>query len=268
MNQSFVTCIIINLNVISLVVVFFLSFYTQTATNLATKISQAKKHPLTRGEALPIAKKKRMGKYWVAKKERCDHTAVCFLAFLRLTWLVFAQTLTDNSYCVELLLDFFWAHLKRHNLLATHFYLNLSDVPFPSETSTSSCDAANRPKNLKWPTTSQKALPAKTHRVGRFGLYHTVLLCRTFKPDCGGVCCAGALNGLVGSVTRTALYHMFPDASVPASTAETSTSSNAVSRVRALKQPVTSHRALLPKPQDHGKMGVPRCQNGGLMWPI
>ncbi|XP_044035800.1 mucin-22-like [Siniperca chuatsi] len=72
-----------------------------TATNPVMKISQAKKHLLNRGEALPTAKKKKM------------------------------------------------------------------DVPLPSgsaEASTSSCDAANRVKNLKQPTTSQRSLPAKTQR--------------------------------------------------------------------------------------------------------
>ncbi|XP_040922379.1 flocculation protein FLO11-like [Toxotes jaculatrix] len=41
------------------------------------------------------------------------------------------------------------------------------DVPLPSnsaEASTSSCDAVNRAKNLKQPTTGQRALPAKTQR--------------------------------------------------------------------------------------------------------
>ncbi|TKS89878.1 hypothetical protein D9C73_024007 [Collichthys lucidus] len=41
------------------------------------------------------------------------------------------------------------------------------------------------------------------------------------------------------------------DTAVPASTAEPSTC-NAVGRAKALKQPVTSHRAALPKPQSHG----------------
>lgn len=40
---------------------------------------------------------------------------------------------------------------------------------------------------------------------------------------------------------------------MPACTAETSASCSAVSRVRALKQPASSHKALLPKTQDHGK---------------
>ncbi|XP_073345179.1 uncharacterized protein [Pagrus major] len=74
-----------------------------TATNSATKMSQAKRHPLTRGEALPTAKRKKM------------------------------------------------------------------DAPLPSasaETSASSCDAANKAKNLKPPTTGQRALPAKTQRDG------------------------------------------------------------------------------------------------------
>lgn len=61
------------------------------------------------------------------------------------------------------------------------------------------------------------------------------------------------------------LYQMLSDPSVPASTAETSTSANVDSRVRALKQPVTSHRALVPKMQSHGKLGVPRCQSRPLM---
>ncbi|XP_045925416.1 flocculation protein FLO11-like isoform X3 [Micropterus dolomieu] len=42
------------------------------------------------------------------------------------------------------------------------------------------------------------------------------------------------------------------DAAVPAIAAETSTSCNTVTRARALKQPVTSHRAVPPKPQSHG----------------
>ncbi|XP_070708237.1 pneumococcal serine-rich repeat protein-like isoform X2 [Pempheris klunzingeri] len=72
-----------------------------TATNPAAKLSQAKKHPLARGEALPVAKRKKI------------------------------------------------------------------DAPLPSasaEASTSTSDCANRAKNLKQPTPSQRALPAKTQR--------------------------------------------------------------------------------------------------------
>ncbi|XP_071318291.1 uncharacterized protein [Trachinotus anak] len=72
-----------------------------TVTNPVAKTSQAKRHPLTRGEALPTAKRKKM------------------------------------------------------------------DAPLPSSTaeaSTSSCDPVNRAKNQKQPTTSQRALPAKTQR--------------------------------------------------------------------------------------------------------
>ncbi|XP_029312593.1 uncharacterized protein LOC115024871 [Cottoperca gobio] len=80
---------------------------TTAATNPVTKTSQAKKQRLTRGEALPIAKRKKM---------------------------------TCN---VKM------------------------DTPLPygsGETSPSSCDAANASKNLKRPTTSKRALPAKTQR--------------------------------------------------------------------------------------------------------
>ncbi|XP_034563781.1 mucin-17-like [Notolabrus celidotus] len=76
----------------------------QTASNLVTKISQAKKHPLSRAEALQV----------VAKRRKMD-------------------------------------------------------APLPSsnaEASTSSCDAANRAKNPKQPTTNQRAVPAKTHNEG------------------------------------------------------------------------------------------------------
>ncbi|XP_039991803.1 uncharacterized protein LOC120794638 isoform X2 [Xiphias gladius] len=72
-----------------------------SATNPVTKTSQAKKHILTRGEALPIAKRKKM------------------------------------------------------------------DAPLPSgsaEASASSCEAVNGAKNLKQPTNSQRALPAKTQK--------------------------------------------------------------------------------------------------------
>lgn len=51
----------------------------------------------------------------------------------------------------------------------------------------------------------------------------------------------------------TDLLCSLSDTAVPASTAEPSTC-NAVSRAKALKQPVTSHRAALPKPQSHGKL--------------
>ncbi|XP_029310957.1 uncharacterized protein LOC115023825 isoform X2 [Cottoperca gobio] len=72
-----------------------------TATNPMTKTSQANKQRLTRGEAMPIAKRKKI------------------------------------------------------------------DTPLPygsGETSPSSCDAANASKNLKRPTTSKRALPAKNQR--------------------------------------------------------------------------------------------------------
>lgn len=65
-------------------------------------------------------------------------------------------------------------------------------------------------------------------------------------------------------VLLTALYHGLSDAAVPASAAQSSASSNAVSRTRTLKQPLTSHKALLPKPQCHGKLGGMRCQNRWL----
>ncbi|CAJ1080383.1 mucin-17-like [Xyrichtys novacula] len=71
------------------------------ASNPVTKISQAKKHPLNKAEALPGAKKRKV------------------------------------------------------------------DALVPSkiaEASTSSCDAANKAKNLKQPATSQRVLPAKTHK--------------------------------------------------------------------------------------------------------
>ncbi|XP_069547711.1 uncharacterized protein [Brachyistius frenatus] len=71
------------------------------AANPVTKTAQAKKHPLARGEALPLLKRKKM------------------------------------------------------------------DAVVPSvnaETSTSACDATNRARNLKQPTTTQRALPAKTQR--------------------------------------------------------------------------------------------------------
>nr|XP_046232233.1 uncharacterized protein LOC124052255 [Scatophagus argus] len=72
-----------------------------TVTNPETKTSQAKRHPLTRGEALPVAKRKKM------------------------------------------------------------------DAPLSSgnaEAPASSCDAANRAKNLKQPTNTQKTLSAKTQK--------------------------------------------------------------------------------------------------------
>ncbi|XP_018533872.1 mucin-5AC [Lates calcarifer] len=72
-----------------------------TATNPVTKAPQAKKHTLTRAEALPTAKRKK------------------------------------------------------------------TDAPLPlsgSEASSSSSDAVNKAKNLKAPTTGQRALPAKTQR--------------------------------------------------------------------------------------------------------
>lgn len=65
----------------------------QTAANPVVKISQAKKHPLTRGESLPTAKRKKMGKYRVAV------IILFFCSYLRLAWLVFAKTQTDNAYC-------------------------------------------------------------------------------------------------------------------------------------------------------------------------
>lgn len=46
---------------IYLLIDFF--FFTQTATNPVVNNSQAKRHPLTRGESLPTAKRKKMGKY-------------------------------------------------------------------------------------------------------------------------------------------------------------------------------------------------------------
>ncbi|XP_067345133.1 uncharacterized protein [Channa argus] len=119
-----------------------------TATNPVMKNSQGRKHPLTRGECLLAAKRKKM------------------------------------------------------------------EAPLPSgytEGSTSSCAAANRAKTLKQlhnqSATSQRPLPAKTKR---------------------------------------------DDAAVPGSTAESSTSCDAAKGARALKQPATSHRALLAKPQGHG----------------
>lgn len=47
--------------VFNLSVIVFLIFVS--ATNSAMKISQAKKHPLTRAEALPTAKRKKTGNY-------------------------------------------------------------------------------------------------------------------------------------------------------------------------------------------------------------
>ncbi|XP_033466688.2 uncharacterized protein LOC117246817 isoform X1 [Epinephelus lanceolatus] len=72
-----------------------------TAANPATKTSQGKKQPLTRGETLPVAKRKRL------------------------------------------------------------------DAPLPpssAEVPASSCDAANKAKSLKQPTTSKRALPAKPQK--------------------------------------------------------------------------------------------------------
>lgn len=48
----------------------------------------------------------------------------------------------------------------------------------------------------------------------------------------------------------------FSDAAVPARTTEASASCNAVSRVRALKQYDTTHKAVLPKPQIQSKYEV------------
>lgn len=42
-------------------------------------------------------------------------------------------------------------------------------------------------------------------------------------------------------------------AAVPANTAETSAPCDAAIRARVLKQPATSHKAVLPKPPGHGK---------------
>lgn len=97
------------------------------------------------------------------------------LAFLRLPWLVFALY---NRYCDGVQkLDFFGAdYIDIYYLPHTFIF---SDAPFPSgsaEASTSSCDATNRAKNLKQPTASQRALPAKTQRDGGLGLYHSIVI--------------------------------------------------------------------------------------------
>lgn len=58
---SYLTYILMKLNILYLH--FSVLLNTQTASNPVTKTSQTKKHLLTRGETLPTAKKKKMGKY-------------------------------------------------------------------------------------------------------------------------------------------------------------------------------------------------------------
>lgn len=70
-NES---CMVFNLSVI-----VFLIFVS--ATNSAMKISQAKKHPLTRAEALPTAKRKKTGNYWVTANECCIRAVIILSIF-------------------------------------------------------------------------------------------------------------------------------------------------------------------------------------------
>lgn len=56
------------------------------------------------------------------------------------------------------------------------------------------------------------------------------------------------------------LCHVLLDAAVPASTAEASLSSNAVSRVRALKQHEAAHKAVLPQAQIQSKHELSQYQ--------
>ncbi|XP_035516591.1 putative GPI-anchored protein pfl2 isoform X2 [Morone saxatilis] len=115
-----------------------------TATHPATKIVQAKKHPLTRGEALPIAKRKKMDAPLPpggaeASTSSCD-----------------AATRAKN--------------LKRPatSQRALPAKTPRDDVAVPASTAetSASCSAVSRVRALKQPVTSNRALPPKPQSHG------------------------------------------------------------------------------------------------------
>lgn len=91
----------------------------------------------------------------------------------------------------------------------------------------SSCDATNKVKTLKWPTASLKSAPLQIHSNGKFlHQEHWLVL------------------------LILAIWHVFlflSGAAGPAGIAETSTSCDALSRVRALRTPRGSLRAPLSR---------------------
>ncbi|XP_008302115.1 flocculation protein FLO11-like [Stegastes partitus] len=107
-----------------------------TAANPVTKTLQAKKHPLTRGEALPLSKRKKMD---VPSSGAEASTSACNINK--------AKTLKQPAASQR-------AKTQRDDAAVS---TSTAEAPV-------SCDATSKARSLKPPAASQRAVPAKTQR--------------------------------------------------------------------------------------------------------